>query len=134
MNARSDSIAPPISSLCTMSPVCADDSTRSWTSVSMRRDPVAPRIAISSTGRAEVVTEPDRLDEVLIEPQCAGDTARDPRRLERMREPCAEMVALGIDEDLRLVAQPAERFGMDDPVAVALERRSQPAFLLDMRA
>ena len=45
-----------------------------------------------------------------------------------MGEPGAEVVALGIDEDLRLVAQAAERLGVDDAVAVALERRAQAAF------
>jgi hypothetical protein len=40
------------------------------------------------------------------------------------------VVALGIDEDLRLEAQPAERLRVDDAVAVALERRAQPALLL----
>src|SRR5207253_6049488 len=67
---------------------------------------------------AEIVTEPDRLDEVLVEAQCTGDPTRDSRRLERVREPRAEVVALGVDEDLRLVSQPPERLGVDDPVAV----------------
>ena len=39
----------------------------------------------------------------------------------RMGQPGAEMVALVIDEDLRLVLEPAEGGGMDDAVAVALE-------------
>src|SRR4029079_7973769 len=40
------------------------------------------------------------------------------------------MVALGIDEHLRLVTQPPEGLRVDDPVAVALERRAEAAFLL----
>ena len=40
------------------------------------------------------------------------------------------MVALGIDENLRLVAKTAERLRMDDPVAIALERRPEAALLL----
>ena len=40
------------------------------------------------------------------------------------------MVALRVDEDLRLVLQAAERLAVDDPVAVALERRPQAALLL----
>jgi hypothetical protein len=42
----------------------------------------------------------------------------------------AVVVACGIDEDLRLALQPAERLGMDDPVAVALKRRSDVRFAL----
>jgi hypothetical protein len=79
---------------------------------------------------AEVVTEPDRLDEVLVQAQGTGDAAGDARRLERVGEPRAEVVTLGVDEDLRLVAQPAERLGVDDPVAIALKRRPQPAFVV----
>ena len=78
----------------------------------------------------EVVAEPDRLDEILVQAQRAGDAARDAGRLERVREARAEVVAFRVDEDLRLVAEPAERLRMDDAVAVALERRAQPALLL----
>ena len=68
--------------------------------------------------------------EILVQAQRARDAARDARRLERVREPRAEVVALGIDEDLRLEPQTAERLRVDDPVAVALERRPQAALLL----
>src|SRR4029079_8274937 len=54
---------------------------------------------------AEVVAEADRLDEVLVQPERARDGAGDPGRLERVRQAGAEVVALGVDEDLRLVAQ-----------------------------
>src|SRR5215204_3900497 len=40
------------------------------------------------------------------------------------------MVADGVDEDLRLSLQPPERLGVDDAVAIALERRPQIALLL----
>ena len=78
----------------------------------------------------EIVAEPDRLDEILVQAQRPRDAARDPGRLERVREPRAEVVALRVDEDLRLVAKPAERLRVHDAVAVALERRPQPALLL----
>ena len=74
---------------------------------------------------AEVVPEPDRLRQVLVEPQRARDRARDLRRLERVGEPRAVVVALRRDEHLRLVLEPAERLAVHDPVAVALERRAQ---------
>ena len=75
----------------------------------------------------EVVAEADRLREVLVEAERAGDGPRDLRDLERVRQPRAEVVALGGDEHLRLVLQATERAAVDDPVAVALERRAQPA-------
>ncbi len=82
---------------------------------------------------AEVVAEPDRLGQVLVEAERAGDRAGDPAGLERVREPRPVVVAFGRDEDLRLVLQPAEGLGVDDPVAVALERRPQRAVgLLDL--
>ena len=43
------------------------------------------------------------------------------------------MVALGRDEHLRLVLEAAERLGVDDAVAVALERRAQGARLLRLQ-
>ena len=42
-----------------------------------------------------------------------------------MREARDVVVALGIDEHLGLVLEPPERLGMEDGLAVALERRSQ---------
>ena len=83
---------------------------------------VEHRLAGVAEGRvAEVVAEPDRLGEVLVQPQRARHGARDPARLERVREPGAVVVALRRDEHLGLVLQPPERLGVDDPVAVALE-------------
>ena len=79
---------------------------------------------------AHVVTEPDRLGEILVEPQGTGDTARDPGRLERVRHPRAVVVARRVDEDLRLPLEPPERLRVQDPVAVALERRAQAALVL----
>ena len=82
----------------------------------------------------EIVAEPDRLDEVLVQPQRSSDAARDPGGLERVRQTRAVVVAGGIDEDLRLVHQPPERLRVHDPVAVALERRAEQARRLLARA
>ena len=60
--------------------------------------------------------------------------ARDLRHLERMGEPRAVVIALVIDEDLRLVLQPAERRRMDDAVAVALERAARRRLRLGVQA
>ena len=92
---------------------------------------VERRLARVAEGRVpEVVAEADRLGEVLVEAQRARDGARDPDRLERVREARAVVVALGRDEDLRLVLEPPERLAVGDAVAVALERAAQPARLL----
>ncbi len=85
---------------------------------------------------AHIVTEADRLDEVLVQAQRTRHDAGDSGRLERVGHAGAVVVAGRIDEDLRLAFQPAKRLGMDDPVAVALERRTDPAvlFLADAAA
>jgi len=83
---------------------------------------------------AHVVPEPHGLDEILVQAQRSGDPARDPGRLQGVREARPEVVAAGVDEDLRLVPEPAERLRVDDPVAVALERRPQAALLLRVYA
>ena len=80
--------------------------------------------------------ERDRLGEVLVQPERSRDRPGDLADLERVREPDPVVVALGREEHLRLVLQPAERLRVDDAVAVALEagpergraarRRSRP--------
>ena len=81
-------------------------------------------------GWPDVVAEPDRLGEVLVQPQRPRDDPRDAGRLERVRHPRAVVVAGGVDEDLRLALQAAERLRVQDAVAVALERRAHAALVL----
>ena len=54
---------------------------------------------------AGVVTEPDRLDEILVQPERARDDARDRGRLERVGHPRPVVVTLRVDEDLCLPLQ-----------------------------
>ena len=79
---------------------------------------------------AHVVPEPDRLGQILVQPQRPRDDARDRGRLERVGHARAVVVAVRVDEDLRLPLQPPERLRVDDAVAVALERRAHAALLL----
>ena len=83
---------------------------------------------------AHVVSEADRLGEILVQAQGPRDATSNGRRLERVRHARPEVVACGIDEDLRLAFQAAEGLRMEDPVAVALERRAQATLLLLARA
>ena len=76
---------------------------------------------------AHVVTEADRLDEVFVQPQGPRDDAGDRSRLERVRDARPVVIALRVDEDLGLALQPSEGLRVDDPVAVALERRPDAA-------
>src|SRR5690606_33414254 len=80
---------------------------------------VLPRVAERRV--AEIVGEADRFDEILVQAQRARGRARDLCDLERVREPRAVMIALVVDEDLRLVDQAAESRRVDDAVAVALK-------------
>ena len=77
-----------------------------------------------------VVTEADRLDEILVQAQGPCDDPRDRGRLERVRHPRAVVIAVGIDEDLRLPLEPTERLRMHEAIAVALKRRAHTARLL----
>ena len=95
------------------------------------QDAVERLLAGVTEGRVTgVVAEPDRLDEILVERERPRDDARDGGRLERVGHPRPVVVACGIDEDLRLALEPPEGLRVDDPVAVALERRSQAALRL----
>jgi hypothetical protein len=79
---------------------------------------------------AEVVAERDGLGQVLVEAQRPRNGPRDHAGLERVRQPGPVVVALGRDEDLRLVLEPPEGLRVDDPVAVALEGRPDGRILL----
>ncbi len=84
---------------------------------------------------AEIVRQRGGLRQVLVEPERARQRAGDLHHFQRVGEPRAVMVALVIDEHLRLVRQAAEGGGMDDAVAIAAEvvtrgrrrLRAQPA-------
>ena len=116
------------------------DSKRLLVVPEARAEPLAERLVERLLARMperrvpRVVAEPDRLDEVLVEPQRTRDDPRDRRRLQRVRHAGPVVVAFRVDEDLCLPLQPAERLGVDDPVAVALERRSHAARLLGAKA
>ena len=71
---------------------------------------------------AEIVGDAQAFGEIVIEPHHPRHAARDLRDLERVRQPGAVMIALMGDEHLGLAAQAPEGAGMDDAVAVALER------------
>ena len=85
---------------------------------------------VPERGVTEIVAEPDRLDEVLVEEERPADGAGDLGHLEGMGEAGPVVVAGGSDKDLGLVHQPAKALGVEDPVAVALERGSQVALRL----
>ena len=70
---------------------------------------------------AEIVAERHRLGELLVEPKRLGERARELRDLDRMGQAGAEVIALVVDEHLRLVGEAAKGGGMDDAVAVALK-------------
>ena len=76
----------------------------------LAHEPVERLLARVSEGRmAEVVREGDGLGQVLVEPQRARDVPGDAGDFHRVREPGAEVVAGAVEEDLRLVFQPAKR-------------------------
>ena len=72
----------------------------------------------------QVVSERDGLGQVLVQAERAGDGAGDVRDVERVRQPDPVVVALRRQEHLGLVLQPAERLGVGDAIAVALEDRA----------
>ena len=78
---------------------------------------------------AAVVAEGDRLGERDVEPERPGHRRGHLGHLEGVGEPRA-LVVVGEHEDLRLAGQPAERRGVEDAVAVALEARAPLVGLL----
>ena len=100
-----------------------------------RHLPVEGPLAGMAEGRvAEIMDQRDGLGEILVEPQSPGEGAGDLRHLDRVGQAGAKMIALVGDENLGLVLQPAKGGGMDDPVAIALERRAGAAGGLGIEA
>ena len=81
----------------------------------------------------DIVSEGDRLRQVLVETQPARDRARDLRHLERVRHARPIVVARN-DVDLRLVLEPAKRFGVQDAVTITLKLRAEGTLLHRMAA
>jgi hypothetical protein len=82
---------------------------------------------------ADIMREAKRLGEILVEAEHASDGAADLRHFDAVGQADAEMVPVGGDEDLRLVAEAAERNGMDDAIAIALESVAGAAHLAAAR-
>ena len=69
----------------------------------------------------EIVGKTDRFDQVLVGAKGTGQCPPDLGDLQRVSQPRAEVIALKVDENLRLVFEPPECGGVEDAVAVALK-------------
>src|SRR5262249_59063140 len=72
-------------------------------------------------GMAQIVSERQRLGQILIETERAGERARDLGDLEGVGQPGAKMIPFVEDEDLGLVRESAKCGGVDDAVTVTPE-------------
>ena len=73
---------------------------------------------------SQIMRETDCFGQHFVEIERARDGARNLRHFERMSQPSPVKISLVVDENLGFVHQPAERRGMDDPVAIALVFRA----------
>jgi hypothetical protein len=76
---------------------------------------------------AEIVSETERLRQVLVESKGAGHRAADLRDFDAMGQADAVVIAVRRDEDLRLVTKTPEGDGVNNPVAIALENVTRAA-------
>jgi hypothetical protein len=76
---------------------------------------------VTEGGVAEIVSERDRFGQVFVEAESAGYSTGYLHHLQGVSEACPEVVAVGGDEDLGLVHEPAEGLGVNYSVSVALE-------------
>ena len=70
---------------------------------------------------AEIMRQRHRLGQFRVQPQRPRNRPRNLRHLDRMGQARTKIVALVLDEHLRLVLQTSERAGMDNPVPVTLK-------------
>src|SRR3546814_11986224 len=87
-------------------------------------------VCSSDLWMADIVREAQRLGQILVEPERSRDRPPDLRDFEAVRQPDAKMVAVGRQENLRLVTQPAETDRMDVPMAIALAGSGRAARIL----
>jgi len=80
-----------------------------------------PLARMTERRMAKIVRKRQRFGEILIQSERARERASDLRNLKRMRQPRAIMIALVIDEHLRLVRQASKGGGMNDSVAIPAE-------------
>ena len=73
----------------------------------------------------EIVGERHGFRKILVQAQRARNRTGKLPDLDRVGQPSAVMIAFVRHEDLRLVREPAESRGMNNPVAVALEVRAR---------
>ena len=76
---------------------------------------------------AQIVAQSHRFGEIRVQAERGGDRAGDLRHLQGVGQARAEMIAFMGDENLRFLLQPAERRGVDNPIAVTGERRARRA-------
>src|SRR6185312_8108560 len=69
----------------------------------------------------EIMREGQGFGEVLVQPKRPRERAGNLDDVQSVRQARAVMIAFVIDEDLRLMGEPPERRGMNDPVAVPPE-------------
>src|SRR5688500_19458350 len=95
----------------------------------VRNELVEDALAGMAEGRvAKIVAERDCFSELFVELQHLRDGPGYLGDLESVRKPGPVVVAGWRKKHLGLVLQPAKRLGVDDPVAVALKRRTDIVF------
>ena len=67
----------------------------------------------------KVMTERDRLRQILIKIQRLGDCPSDLRDLKRMRKAVSRMIVMPISVNLRLTGKPQQISAVKDTVAIA---------------
>ena len=77
---------------------------------------------VSERRMTDVMHQRKSLDQIGIQVETRGDGARDLRNLDGVGQPRAEVVGDTMGENLGLILKPAEGAGVNDAVAVALER------------
>ena len=75
------------------------------------------------------MAERDCFRQLLVQPKDLRNRARDLRNLERVRQPRAMVIVGLVDQNLRLVHQPAKGGAMDDAIPIArIERAKRMRF------
>ena len=103
-------------------------------SKSFRADLIQRRLTRMPERRmSEIMSQRNRLHQILIQFQCLRDRPRRLRHLQRMRQPGPIMIPLRRQKHLRLILEPPKRLRMNNPIPVSLINRPDITLLLHTR-
>jgi hypothetical protein len=73
---------------------------------------------------SHIVTQRNRLDQILVESEGSSDGSSNLRDFESVSHPRPVMITCGVDENLSLVLKPTKRLAVQNSISIPLKASS----------